>query len=106
MNTYGMHYIRTLPFEKRKQYASQIKSLGSHLALVISCSMWYPTEYQCLIVHKDQPLSEMIKHVKNIPNANICAFDSVNKINYSLDMLIKNIHEKNDGTRYVHFVII
>jgi len=106
MNAYGMHYIRTLPFQHRIDYATQIKSLGEHLALVISCSIWYPTEYKCLIVNKNQTLIDMVQHIKDIPNTNLSAFDGVNKDNYALDSKIKNIHEKNDGTRYVHFVVI
>jgi hypothetical protein len=106
MNAYGMHYIRTIPFAKRKAYAQTIGELGSHVAVVVSCSAWFMTDYKCLIVHKDQTLRSLLAYLKEIPGHNTCAFDGVTKRDYSLDLGMLRLDEKDDQTRYVHFVVV
>lgn len=101
-----MHYIRTLPFAKRLHYAKTIQNLGNHVALVVSCSRWFMTEYRCCIVHQDQTLRELLSHLHDIPSNNTCAFDGVSKKDYALDYIMKDLDKKDDQTRYVHFVVV
>jgi len=106
MNSYGMHYIRTLPFAKRQGYAKTIRELGNRMALVVSCSRWFLTDYKCLIVHKDQSLRELLHYLQDIPLYNTCAFDAISKEDYALDTKMADLDEKVDMTRYVHFVVV
>ena len=77
MNCNGVHYIRTLPFAKRKSYGESIQAIH-RLALVISTNAWYDTEFRCYIVHKDQTLRAFL-HKIGFPTRNIAAFDAINK---------------------------
>lgn len=106
MNTFGVHYIRTVPFTQRKHHAETIETMQSYCAVVLTCSVWYNTEYKCCIVHKDQPIYDMLNNISDVPNTNIAVFDSITKKNVSLDLTVKQIEKKNDLTRYIHVVII
>lgn len=108
MNEYGMHYIRTMSFPKRKAYADQVSSIGRR-AVVVSSSVWFVTEYKCLMVHPVQTIRELLQHLHNLfdlPSSNVCVFDGVTKNNISHDLKIENLQPQNDETRYLHFVIL
>lgn len=106
MNAFGVHYIRVVPFEQRRMYAATINTMGSYRAVVVTCSAWFDTDYRCCIVHKNQPLKDMLQHMNDIPCKNIVVFDAVTKENMSLDTVIGGILPKHDLTRYVHVVVI
>ncbi len=101
-----MHYIRTLPFAKRQGYAKTIHELGSRVPLVVSCSRWFVTDYKCLIVHENQTLRELLTYLQDVPLHNTCAFDAISKKDYALDTKMKELDQKDDMTRYVHFVVV
>ena len=106
MNSFGVHYIRTIPFTQRKQSAETIESMQCYCAVVLTCSAWYDTEYKCCIVHKNQTIQDMLVNISDFPHKNVAVFDSINKQNLSLDLTLKQIEKKNDLTRYIHVVIV
>ena len=106
MNAFGVHYIRVVPFVQRRMYAATIETMGLYRAVVVTCSAWFDTDYRCCIVHKNQPIKDMLLHLKDIPCKNIVVFDAITKENMSLDTVIMNILPKHDLTRYIHVVVI
>ena len=106
MNDCGVHYVRVVPFRQRRCYAETIQTMGSYCAVVVTCSAWFDTEYRCCIVHKEQPLHEMLQQLNDIPCKKIGVFDAISKENIALNTLTKNILPKQDLTRYVHVVVI
>ena len=105
-----MHYIRTLPFTRRQVYAQTVRNMGPCMVpLVISCSKWFVTDFMCLIVHREQTLRQLLVYlesVASIPSNNTCTFDAVSKRDYSLDTKVQDLEEKEDLTRYVHFIVV
>lgn len=106
MNSFGVHYVRVVPFAQRRMYAATIKTMGSYCAVVVTCSAWFETDYRCCIVHSNQSLTDMLKHLNDIPYKNISVFDAISKDNLSLDTKIKALLPKQDMTRYIHVVVV
>ena len=106
MNAFGVHYVRVVPFAQRRMYAETIKTMGPYCAVVVTCSAWFDTEYRCCIVHKNQPIKDMLHNLKDIPCKNIVVFDAITKENISLNTTTKDVPPKHDLTRYIHVVVI
>lgn len=105
MNSHGVHYIRTLPFAQRLAYAQAIKELGHRRALVVSASVWFDNEYKCLIAHTNHRLQDLLTCI-DMPLHGVAAFDAITKTNLNLDMKVEDLDEKDDGTRYIHLVLM
>lgn len=106
MNAFGVHYVRVVPFVQRRMYAETIQTMGPYCAVVVTCSAWFDTEYRCCIVHKNQPIKDMLHNLKDIPCKNIVAFDAITKENISLNTTIQDVPPKHDLTRYIHVVVV
>lgn len=104
MNVHGVHYIRTLPFAKRLAYAQTIRTLDPYVPLVLTASIWFDNEYTCLIVHRHQPLRQLLATL-DLPSQGICAVDAISRKNLNLDIRVQDLCERDDLTRYVHVIL-
>lgn len=96
-------YIQLYSYKDRLSWARQIQDLPHRRPVVMTCSLWHPTKFECLILHENHTLYQLfqyITHQFHLPTKNGGFFNTANDV---LDMAdkIQDLASMDDETVYI-----
>lgn len=107
-----VYYVRDIPFLNRQRYAQQIRRLPGKIPVVVTCSLWFPQKYECLILDARHTVSNGIDWMTTqfeLPprkTSRIAVFDPFTNLNITLDTNVHDLTSRSDKTVYLHVVYI
>lgn len=96
----GNPYIQLYPLEYRQQYAARILELPNKIPVIVTCSEWYSTQYECLIMDSRHTIQDILHAVGCLDK--YCCMDYFTKQVLGTTQKLETFKLNQDQNLYIH----
>lgn len=96
----GNPYIQLYPLQSRQQYARSILSLQNKIPVVVTCSVWYASDYRCLIMDQRHTVQDLLHEFGFLDK--FCGLNYITQEVLSQSTTLGEIQLSQDQHLYIH----